>query len=193
MTMTTTMNRLGVLCFAAVLAVTGCAAEEEPESPAVASGTAPSGQESKEAEAEPLDPATCLRGTWLADNENFLVQFKEIGGSELTSVTGEVTQTFDDSGGLTTVYDNWRIETTNEGMEVTIVREGTDRGTYTSDGSVVSIRETDVGSELVVTSAGLQQRVQADVSDFTDAPYTCDATTASIVTPDGNANLTRLN
>lgn len=66
--MTMRVNCLGVLGFAAVLAVSGCAAQEEPESPAVASSAAPSVQQSKDADAAPLDPATCLEGTWLADN-----------------------------------------------------------------------------------------------------------------------------
>lgn len=184
--------RLGAICFAVALGVTGCAPQAEPIDFSATKSAAQSGQQEKEAEAQPVDPATCLEGTWSVDNEYFLAQFKDLGGSESTEVTGKVTQSFDSSGGVVTIYDGWRIDSVTEGIETSIVRNGTDLGTYTADGSTLSLQETEVGSELVVSAAGVEQVHAATALSFTEAEYTCDAKTASIDAPDGTANLTRI-
>lgn len=185
--------RLGVICFAVALGLTGCATQEAPDNTSGVKSAASSGQEEGDPEARALDPRTCLEGTWLVENEYFLVQYKGIGGSELTQVTGKVTQAFDATGGVVTVYDDWRIDSVAEGIETSIVRNGTDRGTFVADGLTLSMQETEVGSELVVSAAGMEQVHAANAVSFSEVSYTCDATAASIAAPDGTATLTRIN
>ena len=184
--------RWGAVCFVVLLGLSGCATQEGAANSSVAKSTAPSGQEENDPETQPLDPATCLEGTWLVDNEYFLAQYKDIGGSELTQVTGKVTQEFDATGGVVTVYDNWRIDSVTEGIETSIVRNGTDRGSFVADGLTLSMQEIEVGSELVVSAAGMERLHAANALSFSEVSYTCDATAASIAAPDGTASLTRI-
>ena len=184
--------RLSAICFAVALSLTGCAAEDEVDAASAAKSPNTNVQEVQDPAEQPSDPATCLEGTWLVDNEYFLAQFKDIGGSELTEVTGKVTQAFDATGVVVTVYDDWRIDSVAEGVETSIIRSGTDRGTFIADGLTLSLHETEIGSKLVVSAAGMEQVHAANALSFSEVSYACDATTASIAAPDGTANLARI-
>lgn len=185
--------RVGAVCVVVLLGLNGCAVQGGADDPSVAKSAAPSGREGPDSEPEPLDPATCLEGTWLVDNEYFLTQYIEIGGSDLTQVTGKVTQVFDADGGVVTTYDGWRIDSVAEGIETSIVRNGTDRGTYIAEGLTLNLLETEVGSKLLVSAAGVEQVHAANAMSFSDVSFTCDATAASIAAPDGKVRLTRIN
>ncbi|MGF3056299.1 hypothetical protein [Microbacterium sp. YY-01] len=191
----------GALGLVTVLALVGCAASGElpttpvgDPSPTSTSGTAVTEADETDTEdvaGEPAaEAAACLQGTWLADNAYFLAQMRELG-DEPQSVNGRVTVTFGDAGELTTVYDGWRIVAIVDGSETVIERDGTDRGTYSHDDTRISMQETSMGSVLTLTAQGMQMPFDVDPINFVDAEYTCDATTATIATPEGPAILTR--
>lgn len=144
---------------------------------------------SDEVDAAPTG-AACLTGTWEADNEYFLAAIREFG-DEIKDVSGKVTVTFSPGGQTRTVYEGWRIEASVEGSSSVIERNGLDVGDFSATDSIVSITETTMGSQLVVTAAGQKMHVPAAPVDYTDAQYTCSADEASITTPDGSLRLTR--
>ena len=113
-----TLNRSWMIAPAAVitlaLTMTACASPDAPggstgSSPAgpgtsvTAPSTAPTSDTDSEADATPrgTDPASCLVGSWAADNAFFLVSLREYG-DEFNNVTGQVTLNFAGDGTLTT-------------------------------------------------------------------------------------------
>lgn len=174
----------------------GAADHEVEESPAVppetptAAAVGDTAQSEADAAPAATDPAACLQGTWLADNEYFLAGMREFG-DEITGVTGKVMITFGEDGSVVTEYQGWRITAQAEGFESVITREGVDRGTYTTDGDRVTIHESDVGSTLTVKAPGMDMPITPEPVDYSQAEYTCDASDARIVTPDGAVILSR--
>src|SRR5690606_5924764 len=87
-------------------------------------GTDAPGAEDDDAEAgAALDPAACLVGTWRADNDFFLAAMRQFG-TQVTSVDGQVTVAFAADGSYTTGYADWTITAVEEGIEVTVRRDG---------------------------------------------------------------------
>jgi hypothetical protein len=137
------------------------------------------------------DPASCLLGTWNADNEFFLGLMRRYG-DEVTGVTGRVTITFADDGVMTSEYADWRIAATSEGVDVNVVRNGVDSGEFLVSDGFVTLRETHMTSSITVSGGGVNMTVAANPLDYRDVPFTCDSTTAVVTTVDGAMVLHRL-
>lgn len=173
----------------------GCASSsptaEPTESPTV---PAPSTESSSAAEQEvdqaAADPATCLHGTWLADNAFFLAALSEFG-DEAQSVDGRVVLQLDADGTLTTDYQGWTITFIVEGEEARLERSGVDRGTFSAAESSVSVAEADMGSTVTLYTPEGDLTIAPDRVNYVDAPYTCGDDRASVTTPDGVLELTR--
>lgn len=161
------------------------------------SGDAAGSDESTDTKSEsqvpthPADPASCLHGSWLANNEYFLASMREFG-DEPTSVTGEVTLSFNPDGTITSEYRGWRITMLTEGIESVITREGIDEGTFAATESHVDIQETSVGSMLSVAAGGVNMPITPEPAGYSQAQYTCDNADATITTPDGTVILSRI-
>ena len=136
------------------------------------------------------DPATCIHGAWLANNDFFLASIQEFG-DEVQSVTGQVTLQFDDDGTLTTHYQDWQITAEAEGMQVLITRVGTDVGTFSATETALTLADTTIGSTLTVSAAGSDTRFDPLPADYSDAPYSCSSAEAIITTSDGSLELSR--
>lgn len=136
------------------------------------------------------DPASCLVGTWNADNAFFLALLKQFG-DQVQNVGGQVTVSYADDGTFTTTYADWNITAVEEGIEVVVRRNGTDSGVYTADETAMNFSDTQIGSAITMTGPGFEMAVEPIAAAYTNAPYTCDATTATITTQDGTLNLAR--
>lgn len=191
MTKSSRMAAAAALAMAVMLA--GCAVEPSSSAGGVPSATptlsaAPTGDTGDTAGS---DAATgCLYGTWTADNAFFLSAIREFG-DEVKKVTGEVVLTFAPDGALTTEYRAWEITAVADGEEVTITRDGADLGRFEATDSTVTLEDTAVGSSLVLNAAGAEMAITPVPAAYPDAPYTCDASGATITTPDGTLQLLR--
>lgn len=187
--------RLVAVVLLSILGLTACATENEGGT-GDGSGSVSAEQESSKkksddgASGQALTGKDCLVGTWLGDNDFFLAKMQEFG-DEAKNVTGDVLLTFDHAGSLTTKYQGWRILFVAEGREITLNRSGVDKGTWSANDKTVSLKETDMESTLEMTGQGMSMSVPSDPVDYSDATYTCTATTASITTPDGVMQMTR--
>lgn len=137
------------------------------------------------------DPASCLVDTWRADNEFFLAAMQQFGG-QVKSVDGLVTVDFAADGSLTTTYNAWTMKAVEEGVEVTVTRNGVDTGEYSASDEVLSLRDVHVTSVVTLSGQGFDMSVDAVPADYHEVSYTCDATTASVTTPDGTLKLHRM-
>lgn len=195
---------------AGIVLLAGCAAEQLGGAPgggaasAAAPGVAPTSAapaDERDPDTEPTnapdasvpkadDPIDCLLGTWTADNDFFLAQMKEFG-DEITGVTGAVMLTFGDYGELVTEYHDWTISARSDGADITIVRSGTDRGTYSALAEMLSITETQMGTSISVSGGGMQMSIPTEPAVYTNAAYTCGPSSAVVTTADGAMTLTR--
>ena len=167
------------------------AASPEPAAPSASDESPAEPVESEESAEEDADPAACLHGTWLADNEFFLQQMREFG-DEAQRVEGRVTMDFAGDGTVTTEYADWELTMLVDGIEGTLRREGVDSGTFEVLGDRVVIRETSMTSVLTATIAGMEMDFESDPVDYSDAALTCSVDEATITTSDGVVVLTRL-
>ncbi|MBF0671330.1 MAG: hypothetical protein IR160_01940 [Salinibacterium sp.] len=191
------MLRAPVLCtliLAGMLGLTSCAstsAEPPAGTPTPSSDTGSTSEtDGRSAGTNPDDPAECLHGTWLADNDFFLASLSEFGDA-IDSVSGRVTMTFSPENTLATEYADWLLTGVTNGQAVTISRDGIDTGEYSVSGGAVSIEDTNVGSILTVATAGTEMPIPPVPAVYNDATFTCSQASASITTPDGTIQLTR--
>ena len=132
----------------------------------------------------------CLVGHWEADNDFFLAQMEEIT-DVIDSVTGHVRYDFAPDGTYTAEYGEWTITATVDGHTVTIFRTGVDEGMYSVDGDSLTIEDTAVSSDMTVSGDGMSMEIDPDPTSYTNVPFTCDGSTATISTPDGAMTLNR--
>lgn len=137
------------------------------------------------------NPARCLVGAWRADNHFFLAAMQQFGG-QVRSVEGEVLLTFAEDGTLTTTYAGWTITAIEEGVEAVVRRDGVDTGEFSATETLVSLRDDRMGSSIVVSGQGFEMSIEPEPASYSDAPYDCDAATASISTADGALRLQRV-
>lgn len=116
----------------------------------------------------------CLVGSWVLDDQAFFDQvFAEMddetaGFAEVTSVSGAFTTTFDSNGSVEAVRDDWGFSVETEEGTFNIVINGTQTGTWETDGStlLLALDEGDVldvessvvidGEEMVLPSAPME-------------------------------------
>lgn len=181
----------------AIVGLSACAADDlsggggasTPSTTTSAVDDAADKQAADEQEAA-LDPSTCLVGEWEADNSFFLASIQQFG-DEVQSVTGSVVLNFDQGGTVSTQYNGWTVDALVEGMTSTILRTGTDHGTYEVEGNSITLQDTEVGSQISVTAAGQTMTVAPVPVSYASAGFTCDSSTAVITTPDGDMRMTR--
>lgn len=161
-----------------------------PAAPAQTGAPAESDETEADGDAIGNDPNSCLQGSWLADNAFFLDQIQEFG-DEVRSVSGQVLFEFDYDGTFSTEYQGWSITAVSEGVEVRITRAGTDTGAYVAAEQSVAIDEIEMGSILTVQGDGLSMTIDPRPAKYAAAPYSCDASTATIQTADGVLRLSR--
>lgn len=186
--------------FTLTLALTGCANDDAAGEPSAGTAPAPSttdvaaGAEAEgvdtAADPESGDPVTCLHGEWTADNDYFLSNIGEFG-DEVKDVSGAVTLSFGGDGSLTTEYRDWLITAIVDGGTVTIHRNGTDSGTFSATETTVTLTETQMGSAMTMTAAGVEMPIDPAPISYTDVDFACTSRTASITTPDGTLMLAR--
>lgn len=143
-------------------------------------------------EPDPVSGGTeaCLIGEWEADNEYFLAQMQDFG-DVIDDLTGRVTLNYAPDGTFTTHYDDWTITGSTEGQPVSIHRTGVDEGIYTVNGDTITFEDTNMGSTMTISAAGMNMTVDPDAASYTEATFTCDASTVRVVTTDGDMILTR--
>ena len=167
--------------------------ETEPEESAEPVDEEP--DEDPEPEPDEPDPVSggteaCLLGEWEADNEYFLAQMQDFG-DVIDDLTGRVTLNYAPDGTFTTHYDDWTITGSTEGQPVSIHRTGVDEGIYTVNGDTITFEDTNMGSTMTISAAGMNMTVDPDAASYTEATFTCDASTVRVVTTDGDMILTR--
>ena len=85
----------------------------------------------------------CLVGSWDLDDQAFFDQvFAEIdeestGFGEVTAVSGDFTTTFDSNGSIVAVREEWGFSVATEDGTFNIVINGTQTGTWETDGSTL--------------------------------------------------------
>lgn len=83
----------------------------------------------------------CLVGSWVLDDQAFFDQVfasvdeEAAGFGEVTSVSGAFTTTFDSDGSLEAVREDWGFSVATEDGTFNIVINGTQTGTWETDGS----------------------------------------------------------
>ncbi|NLA64900.1 MAG: hypothetical protein GX862_02995 [Leucobacter sp.] len=170
----------------------GGAGAQSSDSTAAAAGEIPAtdGDADAATGTQALQGAACLEGDWLADNSYFLAAIREFG-DEIKSVEGEVIVSFRADETMETTYRGWLITAVAEGQTITIQRDGVDTGTYSAGDTTLAMKDTAVGSSLVMSGDGFQMAVDAEPVDQPSASYTCAADTAVITTTDGAMQLMR--
>lgn len=192
-----------VLSAALALGLAGCADGDVDEAATPASSSSPAVSEpgteettaqradmDEEASATPADFEVCLVGVWLADNEYFLASMQEVGDA-VDSVGGHVNLSFFADGTFTTEYNDWEINSSDEGDAVVIHRSGVDSGVYSVADGRLALEETEVGSSMTVSMGDMEMAVAPVPASFASAAFTCAATSASIEAPEGTLKLTR--
>ncbi len=163
---------------------------------ACGSFTVPDQFDDSEEEPEEAAPATfsdveqCLQGVWNADNNYFLEQIQELG-DEAKSVSGDVTVLFDDDATMLTVYDDWLIEATVDGMDMEIHRSGTDQAEYFVTGDKIDIRDVNIGSAMKLVTPAFTTVVEAVPFEHTQVQVVCSANSATITMNEGTMQLSR--
>lgn len=136
------------------------------------------------------DPASCLHGTWVADNEFFLAGIQEFG-DEVRSVDGRVVLEFSADGTLETDYQDWLITAVADGGEVQISRDGLDTGTFSATATTLTLVDDHVGSTLTLDASGFEMVLEPQPIAYSEVAYTCSPLSVHIVTADGELELTR--
>ena len=172
-------------------------AEEVAEEPAEEIAEPEPAEETEEPEPVQEDTpanldniASCLLGSWTADNEFFVAQLEEIG-DEAASVSGDVTVTFKPDGQMITDYNDWSVQMVAEGMEVTISRSGTDISEYSVDGNVITIIDVEMSSEMVMDVGGMVMEVDPIPLEHESVAVECDANSAMVAVDGGDMRMTR--
>lgn len=122
-------------------------------------------------EDEALTDEECLLGTWYFSNAVFNNQLQQmVGGAANTDVSGRAKVTFYPDGTVTTMYDAWTVTGDNieGGGSFTMVRNGTDQGTYTADEGLMTMQDTSLTSQidLTIEAAGQVMQMQAPPAEL---------------------------
>lgn len=149
-------------------------------------------------EEAPVSSTECLVGHWQTDNDTVeaLLQPVATGAGISFEVTGgAVFLSFDDAGEITLTYTAWTFEMVGEeGMVITVERDGVDSGTYeaTDDGDLTYV-ETAMGSKVTMTTP---QGAYTNVSEPMELPvqgsFVCEGDELEITTADGSSTLHRV-
>lgn len=187
----------------AAVALTGCAAEDVSSRNA-APETATPPTESSDAEQPGAgedegfsSQADCLTGEWLANNAGLkaIVEgFAAVDGGSIDDISGEVLLTFDGGDLTSTAYTDWTFAMTVEGVNTTLVRNGTDSGTYAvEEDSKLTMQETmsDSTIDMSINGVGTGSVPTTNTLPLSSAPFTCSDTLLTIETPDAVIEMTR--
>lgn len=98
----------------------------------------------------PVTEDGCVVGTWLLDNNRFTGLLHELGAEPVTS-SGRTEVAIGADGAVTVTYTDWRMLLRAPAGEMTMTRNGTDRGTFVTrvDGSF-TLQETRIGSGVML-------------------------------------------
>lgn len=126
-----------------------------------------------------LSASECLVGEWLVDNSHMGLFFKRMaqqgggGGVTVSEPVGDVIISYGAGGEYRVTYDDWTLKASQDGMSFSMVRSGTDSGTYTaSDDGDLSVNETSMGSVVTINLPMGAMEVSSEPTR-TSAQYTC--------------------
>lgn len=126
----------------------------------------------------------CLPGSWSLDNEDFgrilSKAANEAGGpgNAVDKVTGTVILTLTANGETHTRYTNWSHEVTVDTSVITVVKNGTDDGTYTvTDDGVMTMVDVEIKSKTVskmdINGTLTTTTIPPEPSVFAQAGFAC--------------------
>lgn len=208
MTRCNALSRTGVAVTAfsitAALVLSGCGEKEEEQAASGSDGSVASATPSATASASsaappatsapslspapsavPDDPAgdpaamaECLPGNWYPDPEEFATLMAGETENLVTDVTGSMMITFRADGSTDTYYEDWTYTFTVDSATVTIVKDGTDAGTYVvADDGAVGLTDTDIDSttnaRMTINGNEVAQVVDPQPSVFSLATFAC--------------------
>jgi hypothetical protein len=135
--------------------------------------------------AKVLTGADCLPGDWSVDNDSFAALMSGASGGAVDTVTGLVMLTFTTDGKTQTRYENWKHSITVDSATVTIVKNGTDFGTYSvnADGSVALVDaeiSSDTTSVMDIGGQKVSHTVTPEPSVFSQASFDCNGDDLSV-------------
>ena len=126
-----------------------------------------------------LSASECLVGEWLVDNSYMGLFFKRMaqqgggGGVTVSEPVGDVIISYGAGGEYRVTYDDWTLKASQDGMSFSMVRSGTDSGTYTaSDDGDLTVNETSMGSVVTINLPMGAMEVSSEPT-LTSAQYTC--------------------
>lgn len=204
-------NSLAALVVASVLVVTaGCAqlpwaagtgaGGSEPDSSEAPSDDGgddnPEGDDAEGEETKVLTGADCLPGNWYVDNESFAALMSSAAGGAVDDITGVVMLTFTADGKTQTLYEDWKHSITVDSATVTIVKNGTDFGTYSvnTDGSIALVDveiQSDTTSVMKMGGQTVTSTVTPEPSVFSQASFDCNGDELSVTAEGGTTILHR--
>lgn len=201
-----------VVALASALLLSGCAGEENTAS--LSGGSSSSGATSgpdgagekrdggdpERSDAEKADGesdaaltgAACLPGKWILDNAKFAALIAAGTGGVVDDVQGLALLTLGADGSTSTRYEDWSHTITSDGATMTVVRNGTDSGTYSLAGGSMTMTETSVASEVVMTMNGnVMGAASHEPSVFSQATFSCSGDTLTVTADGGTSTLHR--
>lgn len=126
-----------------------------------------------------LSASECLVGEWLVDNSHMGLFFKRMaqqgggGGVTVSEPVGDVIISYGAGGEYRVTYDDWTLKASQDGMSFSMVRSGTDSGTYTAtDDGDLTVNETSMGSVVTINLPMGAMEVSSEPT-LTSAQYTC--------------------
>ena len=150
--------------------------------------------EEERGDHQPLNPAQCLVGDWLVDNDNYVDLYTPTHEMTVDS-DGTVVVSFDADGQTTTEYVDWTFTMQQDGQEVTVIRNGIDGGTYAVDGDSLTMNETfsDSTVQMVIPGMSLEPQPKGEGGEMitSTVEFSCTAETLSMVAEGGTSLLTR--
>lgn len=184
-----------IAMMAAGALLAGCSSTGTPEESSVQSdqtdAEAPSETVESGAEiATAVDGPECLIGNWTADPAFFASQFAETGADQV-EIGGDVVISFGADGTMSTDYQDMSVTFASADESTTIVRKGTDSGTYTLTGSKITIEDDSIQSELTLSMLGTENVMPGAGYDVVDWDYTCVGDQATLTGPDSAILLVR--
>lgn len=147
---------------------------------------------------------SCVEGDWLLSTESFLATMEdifsdaELGATEITPSEGTYMVSLDGDGTFTGVRDDWGFSVVTSDGTFHIRINGTEEGTWSADGSTMTvlITSSDVTTSSTVEFDGQTIQVPESPVDVPEAlaessSYTCNDNTLAVTTEGITIEMTR--
>lgn len=221
------MNRLSILILALGVFATACMSVEEGESTGTGVVDETTTTEASEDTTTTIAQATttvaeeptttagapsggiddCVVGTWVLDNELFIANFDAIFAeagmpdAEISALDGTFTAELGSDGSLTGTRDGWGFAIGTADGDVVMEINGTDTGTWSTDGSTFFTEIDESGVEITTSVEvdgqtielpdGGQLPVEPPEGIASNSEYTCSGDTLSLTNSGVESIMTR--